>query len=295
MKICVIGGANADITATSYSHFLAGDSNPGKVLVSFGGVARNVAHNLALLGDEVRLLTVFGDDSLGKQLREHCISRRILLEGSETVLGASQSMFLSINGPEGEMVGGVADMAILDRMDPEWISGRMDIINSADAVVADTNLSAETLAMLIRNCRPPLFLDAVSCAKAPRIGEALTMALACGCPAGKPAIAAIKCNSAEEGMLGIFGNGLSGAIDRIYVSQGRSGLKVIENGQESHFPALECKVVNTTGGGDALLAGIVHMGAGARLQEAARAGLMCARYAVSSANAVNEELKNLII
>lgn len=31
MKICVIGGANVDITATSAQAFRVGDSNPGSV------------------------------------------------------------------------------------------------------------------------------------------------------------------------------------------------------------------------------------------------------------------------
>ena len=38
MKICVIGGANVDITATSGKAFRVGDSNPGSVVVSWGGV-----------------------------------------------------------------------------------------------------------------------------------------------------------------------------------------------------------------------------------------------------------------
>ena len=40
MKVCVIGGANVDITATA-----------GTIRVSWGGVGRNIAHNLALLGE----------------------------------------------------------------------------------------------------------------------------------------------------------------------------------------------------------------------------------------------------
>lgn len=48
MRICVIGGANVDITATSGRAFQFGDSNPGTVQVSWGGVGRNIAHNLAL-------------------------------------------------------------------------------------------------------------------------------------------------------------------------------------------------------------------------------------------------------
>ena len=58
MKVCVIGGANVDITATSGAAFRIGDSNPGIVRVSWGGVARNIAHNLSLLGDRVELLTI---------------------------------------------------------------------------------------------------------------------------------------------------------------------------------------------------------------------------------------------
>ena len=50
MRICVIGGANADIIATSFSAFVPNDSNPGAVRLTAGGVGRNIAHNLALLG-----------------------------------------------------------------------------------------------------------------------------------------------------------------------------------------------------------------------------------------------------
>ena len=66
-----------------------------------------------------------------------------------------------------------------------------------------------------------------------------------------------------------------------------------EAGVTKHFPALPCKVRNVTGGGDALLAGIVHAGVGASVEETARIGLLCARCAVESEEAVNEALKNL--
>ena len=65
MKVCVIGGANVDITASSASAFQIGDSNPGSVHVSWGGVGRNIAHNLALLGDQV-VTSVTGRDTTGK-------------------------------------------------------------------------------------------------------------------------------------------------------------------------------------------------------------------------------------
>lgn len=50
-----------------------------------------------------------------------------------------------------------------------------------------------------------------------------------------------------------------------------------------------------TGGGDALLAGIVHAGPSASIEDTARWGLECARCAVESPEAVSDEIKNLRI
>ena len=48
--VTVIGGANVDLSATLLDAFIAADSNPGKVDIGYGGVARNIAHNLVKLG-----------------------------------------------------------------------------------------------------------------------------------------------------------------------------------------------------------------------------------------------------
>ncbi|MFN0194315.1 MAG: PfkB family carbohydrate kinase, partial [Aestuariivirga sp.] len=49
--VVAIGGANIDIKAKALGNVLPGTSNPGTVSVSPGGVARNIAHNLAVLGE----------------------------------------------------------------------------------------------------------------------------------------------------------------------------------------------------------------------------------------------------
>jgi pseudouridine kinase len=53
-KVIVIGGANVDIKGRSSGAFIGGTSNPGDVMVSVGGVGRNIAENLARLGLDVR-------------------------------------------------------------------------------------------------------------------------------------------------------------------------------------------------------------------------------------------------
>ena len=46
----VVGGVNVDIGGRSAAPLVAADSNPGTVTVSLGGVGRNIAHKLSLLG-----------------------------------------------------------------------------------------------------------------------------------------------------------------------------------------------------------------------------------------------------
>lgn len=86
MKLCVIGGANVDITATSAQSFRAADSNPGHVEITWGGVARNIAHNLVLLGDDVELLTIFGGGSFAPLLMASCRTIGIQTEHAEIAL-----------------------------------------------------------------------------------------------------------------------------------------------------------------------------------------------------------------
>ena len=281
MKVCVIGGANVDITAASFQAFRPGDSNPGRVHVSWGGVGRNIAHNLVLLGDEVELLTIFGGGLFGPVIEAACRDIGIGTKYTEIAAEGTNSYFVSINDADGEMLGGVADMRSIEGMDAAWLGKRLPVINASDAVVADSNLSPEALAFLIDHCTKPLYLDAVSVAKAARIREAVERS-------EKKTFFALKCNALEAEILA----DLPG-VERFYETAGADGLKVHADGKTEAFPALPTRVVNVTGGGDALLAGIVHAGPGADIQTAARWGLACARCAVESKHAVSEEIKNL--
>lgn len=285
MRICVIGGANVDITATSAQAFRFADSNPGSVHVSWGGVGRNIAHNLVLLGDDVELLTIFGGGLFGPVIEASCRDLGMRTEHCGTAREGTNSFFVSINNANGELVGGVADMNATEGMTREWLRERLEVMNKADVVVADANLSPSALGWLIDNCEKPLYVDAVSVAKAPRIADAVELSR-------KKSFFALKSNALESQILG----SLPGAsIKRRYVSAGAEGLRVEENGRLYEFPALPCIVRNVTGGGDALLAGIVHAGPGASVEESARWGLECARCAVQSPDAVSNEMKNIKI
>src|SRR5690606_8664264 len=81
-KILIIGAANIDLLAFPEKKLLLGDSNIGTVEMSGGGVGRNVAENLARLGNDVSFLTAFGNDCFGKMLRDDLESMGIDLRAS---------------------------------------------------------------------------------------------------------------------------------------------------------------------------------------------------------------------
>lgn len=68
----VAGGVNVDIGGRSFAPMVARDSNPGRVTTSLGGVGRNIAHNMSLLGVDVRFLTAFGDDLYAQRIAASC-------------------------------------------------------------------------------------------------------------------------------------------------------------------------------------------------------------------------------
>ncbi len=70
--VTVVGAVNVDIGGRSEAALVPRDSNPGAVHTSLGGVGRNIAHNMALLGLDVRLVTAFGDDLNAQKIAANC-------------------------------------------------------------------------------------------------------------------------------------------------------------------------------------------------------------------------------
>ncbi len=276
MRICVIGGANADIIATSFNRFVPADSNPGTVRLTTGGVGRNIAHNLSLLGDEVVFLTLFGGDDFGQFTAESCRKAHIDISLCDFAAPGARSCFLSINDCNGEMVGGVADMAAAEGITPAWLTEKMEKLGEVDVFVADANIPVATLAYLIDHVDKPLYIDAVSGVKAAKIKDAMALSV-------KKHFFTMKCNQIESDVL----SDLQG-VDRRFVSLGADGLEVVEGDTKHHYPALPCWVVNATGAGDALMAGIIHAGPRATIEEAAHLGLLCAKNNIESPDTVNQ-------
>ncbi len=287
----VIGGVNVDIGGRSHAPLIAADSNPGTVSVSLGGVGRNIAHNLSLLGADVRLLAAYGDDLHGQQVVSSCASLGIDLTHALKVPGGTTSTYLYLTDEQGEMALAVSDMSICEKLTPEYLRDRSTVLDNARVVVADANIPAESLSWLAENCTAPLFIDPVSTTKAEKLRPIL----------GK--IHTLKPNRLEAELLsGIpirnradletaAGKLLETGLKRVFISLGGDGALAADKTGCRWLKTIPGDMVNTTGCGDAFMAALVwsHM-EGLNLEESARAGLAAGAIAMESNQTINPNL-----
>lgn len=295
-RISVIGGANVDLSATLNDAFIASDSNPGHIDIGYGGVARNIAHNLSLLGAQTQLLTVFGGDLFGGLLHDYCHHQGIDVHLSEREPSVRTGVYLCINNHGGEMIAAVADTEAIRAITPEWLAKRSGEINQSEFIVADTNITEDTIRYLLENVTVPLFIDGVSTTKAHRVMNALRKCKL-------PYLHTLKLNLKEA--LAVTDSAtyaeaaqrlLDAGVAHVYITLGSEGVYCRNSAEEWLFPALPGDVVNTTGAGDAFLAGVVYAHAkGIEFPKTAQYGLMAARATLMSPKAVNPDIANILL
>lgn len=295
--IAVVGGANLDVGGRSFAPLLSRDSNPGVIRSSLGGVGRNIAHNLALLGAEVTLITALGGDDGARRIRQSCRDLGIDLSGARTVPDAGTSTYLFLCAPDGDMEMAVSDMAIYESLTPDYLATVLPLLNGAALTVLDANLPAASLEYLAENCTAPLFADPVSAAKAPRLRAAL------------PRLHTLKPNRIEAAALSgvpitdedsLFRAAdalLSAGLQRVFITLGQDGVLWAEGDRRARLPNPPLtRRVNASGCGDAFTAALAWAALrGAGPEESARIALTAAAIAMESAETVNPAMSEALI
>lgn len=288
--VTVVGGVNMDIGGWPRDTLVAQDSNPGRVRMSLGGVGRNIAHNMRLMGVDVRLLTALGDDLYAQKIAASCAELGIDVTPSPVIPGGHTSTYLFINDERGDMALAVSDMDICAHISPELLVSRRALLDGSQIVVVDTNIPAESIAWLCENCRAPLFVDPVSTTKAGKLRGLL----------GK--LHTLKPNRIEAEMLSgveirdeaslrrAAQTLLDMGLHRVFISLGADGVYAADRTTASsvHLPVIPGQMVNTTGCGDAFMAAITWAYLrGTGLEETTRLGLAASSVAMESAETIN--------
>jgi len=262
LPVLVIGAAGVDIIGVVWGELQSRTSSPANIRTSFGGVARNVAENLARLGHPVNLISVVGQDHNGNQLLENAKEAGVNVDAVLRRQEYPTGTYLAVVNKDGEMQYGLDDMRAISALTPEYIQFIEGMFDQCSLVFVDANIPKDSLRRVMSIARRkhlPVCADPTSQTLAERLRRYLPR-LRMIVPNYREA--EILCdrrinpNSRREALEAakcLVGQGVEIAI----IGLAASGVCYATSQTSGHVPALRTSVVDPTGAGDALTATIL--------------------------------------
>lgn len=315
-KVVVVGGANLDIKGYS-PNYIKGSSSPGWIEESSGGVGRNIAEDMALLGQEVVLLTAISNDHFGQKLKEE--TKDAGVDISHLKISSAQEhktgVYLAHLDQDGDLIGAVNDMRILKEIDSNYLREKRKIIETSAMMIFDTNLEEKTISYLLELCSEKKMVkiaDAVSVEKSLKLKgklekldylrgnlDEIEVVLDIVTIKESDQTRKLKLKDRIKKVKDLYDQ--NKYLPELIISTGKDGAYYLSRRDGSaelkHFKAAEInneEIVETTGAGDALTAGLA---AGIMnkfsLEEAIELGIKASALTVKSELTCNPDLAEL--
>ncbi|HEY3289236.1 MAG TPA: carbohydrate kinase family protein [Anaerolineae bacterium] len=293
--VLVIGAANVDIKGHMLGVPIAGSSTSAVIKNGVGGVARNIAENLAHLGVPVTLLTAVGDDYAGEDILNSAddagidVSRALIIENAVT------GTYMGAISNDGNLFFGMYDLRVLRHITRDYLRLNRDAFRECSLVALDMNLDDAALLAAIQMAREfgkPICVDPTSADCAYRLRPHLPL-LRLITPNLAEAQAILDCppiQTADEALQAarsLVGLGVGAAV----ITQAERGACYATTDESGQLPALKVEVIDSTGAGDALSAVVIFgLLQGIDIGESLQLGLHAAALTLRSPETVVPDL-----
>jgi pseudouridine kinase len=260
-NIIVVGTTFLDIKGFAENAYIPDGRNVGHLEYVHGGVARNVAEDVANLGHRVTFVSAVDNSALGQDILLHL--RRIGVNTS-CVCTAERGMgtWLAVFDDKGDVAGSVSQRSDVSVLLPTLDSRGDEIFSKADAVIMEMDIDGAVVARVI---------DLADRYGVPLYGLISNIDIALQRPEQLQDTACFICNQQEAGVLfGCDTHAYTPTIMRdlmrsrlpelglnaLVVTMGADGAVYVDRaGNTAYSPAHAVSVVDTTGAGDAFCAG----------------------------------------
>jgi pseudouridine kinase len=293
--ILVIGAASVDVKGRSHKALQPGTSVPGDITLSFGGVGRNVAENLARLGQPTVLLSAVGRDPFGADILERTASAGV--DVSQVIIEPNyhSAAYLAVLDPAGTRAFGIDEMTtIMDLVTPTYIKSHESLFKDAAMLVMDANLSPQALSAAVRAAKRhgvPVAIDPTTATLAPRLKKHLAglhmvtpNAAEAGALCGHPIANRTAAMAAAQELV-------ARGVDICIITLAEQGLCYATSRESGYLPAIRCEIVDYTGAGDAVTAAVVYgLVNGFSIGEATRLGVSAATLTLQCPDTVCPDL-----
>lgn len=298
--VLVAGSSGVDIKGAPFAELVWETSNLGRVRNSVGGVARNIAENLARLEVPVTLLTAVGRDTGGRRVISACEEAGVDCSYVCHIPGGRTGTYLALLHPNGQLNVAVSDFEIMSQVTAEYIREHRYLIAEAEMVVVDATLSESALATVIA------LADEYDVRV---VADPTTPTLAANICPYLSQLYMIVPNAAEVPKLcGVQGSGerdqavvaarelVTRGVKLAVVTLGAEGLVYADGGGGGYIKAINTHVVDSTGAGDAFTGAVIFgLLNGVPVDEAMRLGATAASLTLESSHTVLPEISQELL
>jgi len=256
--VTCIGTAIVDELFFSRSPIIAGTSNPSQIMRFPGGVVCNVARHLGRLGLPVNIISVLGKDGDGDWLEASLRDASVRTNGLIKVDEAT-GKFAALIEPDGNLYTAACHDLAEYYLTPERLEEMKEDLLVSSMIIADTNLSLKTLSWLSEfsmRSRIPFVIEPVSVPKSRKIVSLPPESVWMITPNQDEllSLAGMKDGNEYDRALSVL---QERGMERIWLRRGARGSVFYHKGEEMPLAAKPLTVVDSTGAGDAALAGWV--------------------------------------
>ena len=254
--IC-IGATLVDELFHAREPMLLATTNDAIVTKTAGGVSHNIAHQIALLGVPVQLISVFGNDSDGDWLKQVCRSAGVKLDASITKDGLS-GKYTGILNADGSLFTAFLTNAANHLITPEHLEKNKSLLKTASYLLADANVSVETAEWILAFSKEtgiPFILEPVSVPPARKFKNANLDGLYLITPNEDelPVLCSEKSFLTQLQVEELLQRG----VKNIWLHNGKQGSAFYNKEKAITLHAPDIEVLDCTGAGDGSLSGFL--------------------------------------
>lgn len=291
-RIACIGGIDVDYKARVKTAAQYGTSNPVTVTSCTGGVAGNIARNLARLQCVVSLFSIVGHDAAGEAITGEL--RGLGIDTSHLALSRAQptASYTAVLEPGGQLFIGLANMEIFEELTVAWADEIALGLASFPFWVVDANLPGATIERLLKvhKKNTVVLADPISIAKAEKF-QGLLAGVNVIFPNKKEAAVLSGRRVETNTDVVAAANEIRGrGVGSVVVTLGEEGIYHDDGKRREFAQAIQPKRVrDVTGAGDALVAGYAY-GMAYGEKDPVHSALAAASLALETEESVSSEL-----
>jgi len=253
----VLGTSIVDIFGFCRKEYKKSDSIPGKIKMSFGGVSRNIAENMARVGVNTKYISIIGDDETGRAMLEHSQVVGYDMSDSLILKNGRTPTYMAILNEEGELESAVVDIESANKLDEEFIDSKAELIENATYTFLDTDFP-EKLEYILKRFygKTKFILDPISSARAEKVKHLIKFFHTVKPNRAEAEVLLDMKIKTDEDLKLAAKKFLDMGVENVFISLDADGIFYASSEEMGKIKACDVEVLNVTGAGDSFVAGL---------------------------------------